>query len=732
MNVHPTPVQPNGLQPHGLTLGDIYYVLFRHKWKLLFCVTTALAAAGYIYFTKPSPYLSEAKLYIRYVVADKAIGPTVDRSAKSPDQRGETIMNSEKEILTSVDLMRRVVETVGAQRILGKAGGGNDTAAALAIVRRNLTVIAPRASSIMHVSFKHSDPELVQPLLRELVQQYLRIHVETHTANGMLGEFLTQETDQLRSKLAQTEDELRKATARAGVVSLEEAKKSYADQMAGIRRELYSVEAEIAEKSSALEELKKRVPVPDLTSNVSAPVPPEVLAEYRSVSNQVDLLIRIEQELLTQFTAESPRVIEVKTQRESAEKRRAQFHERYPRIQQVGISREQGPANDAAIANDLVTQIVARNARTAVLQKQLAALRAEATKLDSMEGTIVELRRKKELEEANYRYYAASLEQARINETLGNGRISNIIQVQTPSPPFRDRTNTMKTSILILIGGIGGALAWAFFIELYLDRTVKRPVDVLRATPAPLLISIPKLRRKQLSAGANGHHNGSETKNGSPQLAITPANRPLVIYHETLRDRLIGYFESLNLTHKPKLIAVTGLSQRSGVTTTASGLARSLSETGEGNVLLVDMNADTGMAQQFAKGRAVCGLDQLLETRDGAHVEQNLYVVAENSHSDRLSRNLPQRFTKLIPKLKASDFDYIIFDMPPVSQISITPRLAGFMDLVLLVVESEKTERDLVRGATRLLAESRARLGVVLNKTRNYVPSRLHDASLSN
>jgi polysaccharide biosynthesis transport protein len=63
--------------------------------------------------------------------------------------------------------------------------------------------------------------------------------------------------------------------------------------------------------------------------------------------------------------------------------------------------------------------------------------------------------------------------------------------------------------------------------------------------------------------------------------------------------------------------------------------------------------------------------------------------------------------------------------MPPVSQISITPRLAGFMDMVLMVIESEKTDREIVQRASTLLAESKAHVGVVLNKTRHYVPSRL-------
>jgi Mrp family chromosome partitioning ATPase len=202
------------------------------------------------------------------------------------------------------------------------------------------------------------------------------------------------------------------------------------------------------------------------------------------------------------------------------------------------------------------------------------------------------------------------------------------------------------------------------------------------------------------------------------------AAKALDPYYSTLRDRLIGYFENQGLTHKPKLVALTGLSREAGVSTIASGLAKCFSETGEGNVLLVDMTQGQGAAQQFFKGEAVHGLDEVLETKAGSQVQENLFVVTEASNSEKLTRALPKRFTQLVPKLKASDFDYIIFDMPPVSQISITPRLAGFMDMVLMVVESEKTDREILQRATDLLAQSKSHVGAVLNKTRNYGPSR--------
>ena len=54
------------------------------------------------------------------------------------------------------------------------------------------------------------------------------------------------------------------------------------------------------------------------------------------------------------------------------------------------------------------------------------------------------------------------------------------------------------------------------------------------------------------------------------------------------------------------------------------------------------------------------------------------------------------------------------------------------MDMVLMVIESEKTDRDLVQRATALLAQSKAHVGAVLNKSRTYVPKRLHQDYLGN
>lgn len=724
-------------------LGEVYYILFRHKWKLISCTLLGLSAALAFFFLSKPLFQSEAKLFVRYVVTEGKTVPTGpdDGVRKSPDMRGETIIASEQQILTSFDVAVRTAERVGPEKLLGDAPGG-DASAAASVIRKGLTVDAPKFSSVIQVSFQHGDSTLVQPVLRELVEQYLKMHVEVHRAAGMVGDFLAQETDQLRSRLIQTEDELRKANQKAGVISIDEAKQGISKQLGNIREAILETEATLAEQSAIVDALRKKLSTPEETPAgqarpQSTEIPREKVEEYRRTISFLENLKNREQEMLLRYTPDNSFVKDVRSQIETAEAARRKLDAEYPALAApvtVGPS-AQASAPKWPVLPDISTEIakvIALQAKVKALNAQSEALRREATNLDEMEGRIAELRRKKQIEESNYLRYAASLENSRINEALGSGKVSNISVIQAPSIPIAASGKTMKTALGIGFGLTAVGIAWALAVEFLFDRSVRRPVHIERLR-VPLLISLPavrapKTKRSRRSAKAKGAEEVPSIESGLPNSGA------LHVFHETLRDRLIGYFERRNLTHKPKLIAISGLGAGAGATTVAAGLAASLSQTLDGNVLLVDMTTTQGATQQFVKGQAVCGLDEMLGTPNSAQVNDNLYVVNESKHTESLSRNLPHRFAKLVPQLKASDFDYIIFDMPPVSEISVTPRLASFMDIVLLVIESEQSDQNLAQRAVTLLAESRCQVAAILNKNRNYVPAwlqadALHQAS---
>ena len=60
---------------------------------------------------------------IRYIEDARLPNRPGNNQIKSPDSRGDNIINSEVEILTSLDIAREVVAAIGAEKILAEVGG---------------------------------------------------------------------------------------------------------------------------------------------------------------------------------------------------------------------------------------------------------------------------------------------------------------------------------------------------------------------------------------------------------------------------------------------------------------------------------------------------------------------------------------------------------------------------------------------------------------------------------
>lgn len=744
--------------PAGISLGDIYYTIFRHKWKIVLTSVAGILAAALIYHVKAPLYESEAELLIKYVPDFTQLGLQGDNQRVIvPDSAGEDVINSEIRILTSLDVAKEAAGNFGAASVLAMINGGSNVDQAANFIRANLDAEpADSRSSVIVVTLKHPDAGAVQPILQEVINAYLRKHYEIHSAGGQFEDALTMEQSTLSLQLNATEQEIADLKNKANIISLDDSQKDLADQLSKVRDEILDAQAEIAGDNAAMKVAGSSQALELQMTNRQTAIPQSQMEAYADVCATLDSFRKTAQGYLVQGFTSSNRILESVEERISgAEQQKEALEKEYPQIAGVApvsasTGSAAGGATDPRIA---IADIVALEAKIQDWQAELANLQTQATNLNNLAPTLAQLQQTESIEEANYKNLSESLEKSHIDEALDTGKAPNIRSVQMPSPPVRDWKKTWKMMAMAVLGGVFGGIGWAFLTEMVLDRSVKRPIEFERRIKLPLFLSIPDVNRngharvaanagrRQLPfddnrvAGAPGVSGQPPSQaNGSfAEIGTLERNRPLQLFHDALRDRLILYFEVKGLTHKPKLVAITGASIGAGVSTTAVGLAASLSETGDGNVLLVDMNLENGAAQQFYQGRACCGFDTALanETKRDALVRENLYLVNGNADSSGISQALPKRFTALVPKLKVSDYDYIIFDMPVICPTSVTSQLARFMDLTLLVVESEKTNREIVEQANTWLTEVGATVGVVLNKTRQYVPARLRQEFLS-
>ncbi|MGA9451317.1 MAG: hypothetical protein WBW41_08235, partial [Verrucomicrobiia bacterium] len=441
---------------------------------LFFSFAGIMGAILLLFVVKPPQYQSEALLSIRYVVEGRSLTPPGDeQNTRSLNEHSDSIINTELAILHSLDLAQQVVQAVTPEKILARVGGGADTNRAAALVRNGVAVEQIPDSSVIRITFQSPDPKLVQPVLGEIIDAYFTKHVEMHQGMGTSDNFLTNETARLRAELARTDDELRSLKRAAGVISVEDTQKGYADQVSKIREELISAEADLSERTAMLAAMtKSSATEPQITNVDLVPeVPAEQLDKYRSVCARLAFLKGKEQNYLTQqgFTAENALVKENHNLIEQAKTLKKDLEAQYPSLTAMDIPLSNPVAGQQAEATvDLKSEsdrVTALKAKIQALNLQLNQVWNDVTNFQKVETTITELEQKKQVEEANLKYFMGNLEEARIDNALGEDKAANISVIQKPSPPGKGWSKRFKKKVaMVAAGGVFGGLALAFLI----------------------------------------------------------------------------------------------------------------------------------------------------------------------------------------------------------------------------------------------------------------------------
>jgi uncharacterized protein involved in exopolysaccharide biosynthesis/Mrp family chromosome partitioning ATPase len=655
----------------GMKLGDILFALFKRKRTIIVCAVVGIIAAATVYFLYPPSYESEAKLLVRYVTERSAVDPVeAEKAGAVANTEADRVIGAEMEILTSWDLAMEVARAIGPQRLLpppqdlvsrvaraiglkgllSPSGASATESAAAGAVRSGLKVLSSKGSNIILVSYKNRDPQIATLVLQELLSRYFVKHLEVHRSAGAF-DFVTQQTDQVRARLNQTEDALKSLRQKTGIVSLKEGSAALTTEAAKTQEQLNAAEADLAEQQARVSQK----------------------AENGSKT-----------------------------------------------------WRKKKPEDDKAHAAGL-------QAKVETLKSRLRDVQQRTKQLSELGPQIEDLERKREMDETNYKYFAASLEKARIDEALDPSKMPNISAVQRPSPSSFETKKRDKILMALAGGGVALGIALALLKGLVLNQTVGRPLQLETQLHIPLMLSIPY---------ANGRfalpRNGSPASSGAltterrnPNLAPWEAGHFIRPYCDAIRDRLGLYFELNHLTHKPKLVGVSGFAEEAGASTLAAGLAASLSETNDGKVLLVDVNLGPEEVHPFFKGKPAYPLKAALKPSGSiASAADNLYLATVGSPNTGGPAQLGlKKFFDMMPNMKASDFDYIIFDMPPLDQTSPTWGMAAFMDRLLLVVEAEKNSREVIKRTYGKLIAERNNVAVVVNKSRSYVPKWLDSES---
>jgi uncharacterized protein involved in exopolysaccharide biosynthesis len=411
----------------------------------------------------PRTYYSEARLFVRFG-RENQVDPTASGGQMvALYESRESEINSLIEILKSRAILDRVVAELSPEFVLygkGDVGVGTrdsgrknsdargqeaklkDVASKghqLAVVRlaKSLSIAAPRKSNIITVACKAQRPDIAQQIVAKLVAVYQEEHVRVHRSPGSY-EFFDEQSQQSLAAWQKAAAELRDLKDRLGIVTIDGKRKNLETQIADIDTKLLSNQADLKTsraKIAALEGLITQLPAKLVTQEVQSSN-----AAFDGMRQTLYALEAQEVDLAAKMQDRHPKLVALRQQvRELRGILENQPEQKVQATEALNPSRQ-------ALEGTLLAEKSQADSLQAREQSLVAAqeqLQGELTELNGQAAVMDELQQRVALAENNHREYSQRLEQARMNRTLDDERISSLSLVQpasfstTPAGPRR-------------------------------------------------------------------------------------------------------------------------------------------------------------------------------------------------------------------------------------------------------------------------------------------------------
>jgi succinoglycan biosynthesis transport protein ExoP len=280
------------------------------------------------------------------------------------------------------------------------------------------------------------------------------------------------------------------------------------------------------------------------------------------------------------------------------------------------------------------------------------------------------------------------------------------------SPAISVKPGVLRIMLMGIIGGLLTGLLIIFFIDKMDDR-ISSLIELQSQFPEPLLGQIPK---EALAS------EGALLKPGDERQAFIEAFR-------TLRSSLM--FQPVE-GKRPKMFVITSALPDEGKTTVSSNLAVTLAFSGA-KTLIIDADMRSGKVSHLFGAQGAAGLSNVLtkgvpwrEVVSQTWID-NLYLMPCGPSVVNTAEHLLGKVTDKFIQDIYDQFDYVLFDSPPVIILDDTLSLAPKIDATLFVLRFDQSSARASRRALELLHGRQANViglicnGVALSETEyNY------------
>lgn len=724
---------------------------FVYKRLILGCLLGSLLVGWLALLAWPRSYESEAKLMLRVGRESVSLDPTATTSQTLLLQKTqEEEVVSALEVLGSRQIAEGVVEQLGDTAILngslpsegsaaqdslvdrakglvrgaiGSVVSGvglrddiSDREMAIRRVQGTVEIKAQKKSNVISVRGTAKTPDMAQALVQQTCDTFLDQHLSTSQTAGS-HDFFTQQVQAAESRLVDLTDRKSDYMKQRGIVSVEASRVLLQEQLASCERELLTAKGSLDQVNAEIADLRRKIA--DTDDEIIAARQEGSDSTWSGMRQQVYELELQEKNLAAKYTPKHRRLIETREQLDGARTILAKL-----RSERVDQSMTPNPMK-LRMLDDLQrsqTQVV--GLQTIVLEKerQRIQIAGQVRELHDWEIELTQMDRDIDSSSASLKKLVEKLEEARVIEALRNKQISNVSIFQPAT--FVERAASPNKRMLaagFLMLGLCSGVGLAFLREISSD-TMRSAEHVEASLRYPVLTEIPHQPRLALGNSIRRHDETGLLRTRCRSI---------------IGDLMLSRAQPLDGVPRGRTLGVIGIDPGCGASTLAATLAMVSSDDCGLKTMLIDAD---GHSRSVSKAFGLQSAPGLLELSSGdAEIEQcvqklsgsNLALLpfAGSNPAASVARDGDRRDAQSTIEAFQQVNDLVIIDFPPASHPDQALALTQTLDFILVVVESEQTKvAQTQRFLNRFSGSDTEVIGVVLNKTRNYLPAMLAKA----
>ena len=650
-------------------LRDYWKIVWQTRWTVLAVFVLVVGLTAVWTFLQTPIYRATATIEVQSKPQQISVGQDV--SGLGAGGYGwlaeEKYHNTQVEIIRSRDVAQRVANMLN----LTEHPQLSLSADPINAFRGRIQVVPRRETGLIEISILGSDPNQITEWVNAVAHQYVDRNFEKARSNmDEAFEAVQSQLDALRAALATAQDARFRTLEQSAIVSSEHKEQIVLEKLKVYDGELTRANLEVSQLKDTLDRIRSMQQRNSDLMSVAELAADLDLKELNR--NKVGLERQIE---AAKVDLRPGHPTYEKTEGELA-KVRERIRDRVSVILGALQNKYDGTREYASY---LRTQIRAA--------EELSVDVAKASSEYDLRKTDAEAR-KQILD-----MISRTMSEVQLGAQLLTNNVSVLDEATEPRYPIKPRRR-----LNLLIGAMLGAflgLSTAFFLD-YLDNTFRTPEDIEKYLQLAVLAVVPK-------AGEEGIK-----------------NRAVKEAYQSLRTSVIFSSES----RQRKVVLVTSSGPQEGKSSTISNLGRTLAAAGD-RVIIVDcdlrrptqhflhsMERDHGLTNYLAAPKDTADWTVYVKTAG----PNNLHVLTCGPIPPSPPELLgSQAFIDLIARLRET-YDWVLLDSPPAASLADTTQLASLADMLLLVVQHYRTDRDMVRKTLQRLQTIQTPIaGAVLN-----------------